>query len=430
MFYRYLTLLVCLLTMCNSAFAQNNVNRPNAYRARLIATAAHWEGAVEDTTWYRYSAGRGDDRILTPKNFDSSNFKFRADREIKYLTSFDTNGNVIELFWRDSVYNWAGNPHREWLRTRYVYDTAEKLVTDTTEIFEGLGWNYGDNNNYMYDAHGNLLSRTNVYKNMGPTFQDNYQYLYTYYPNDSLAGYEYKMWSNGVFVNIDRWSYAYNAAGARYKTVYEYWNSVIPRYDTVNAVYLKFNTDSTVAVKYTVSYTLPGQWDTTFFVTCSYDANNNVIKEREFTRNSVTQLFEEGTNINYTYDINNNLTYRELTYEYLPTHTWNIIEPPRFYYWEEFTPAAVAQLQPQGGSVKLYPVPATNTLYVDIHWAVPQGYTIILADMQGRIVYSEQRTDNNGQGAVDVSALPVGAYNIIIKGDKGGLQHGRFTVVR
>ncbi len=88
----------------------------------------------------------------------------------------------------------------------------------------------------------------------------------------------------------------------------------------------------------------------------------------------------------------------------------------------------VTELKKQGGTLQLYPVPANNTLNVSINWKEAQPYTLTIADMQGRV--NMQYNSKNTNETIDVSMLPEGVYNIILKGDKGAVQHGRFSVVR
>ncbi|RYE26219.1 MAG: T9SS type A sorting domain-containing protein [Sphingobacteriales bacterium] len=106
-------------------------------------------------------------------------------------------------------------------------------------------------------------------------------------------------------------------------------------------------------------------------------------------------------------------------FEFLPTYNDTT--------WDSF-PTSVAKLQQQGGTLKVYPVPASNTLNVAVNWDTEQSYTLTIADMMGRVVI--QSAENSEQSTVDVTQLAAGAYNIILKGDKGSVQHSKFTIVR
>ncbi|RYE26222.1 MAG: T9SS type A sorting domain-containing protein [Sphingobacteriales bacterium] len=81
----------------------------------------------------------------------------------------------------------------------------------------------------------------------------------------------------------------------------------------------------------------------------------------------------------------------------------------------------------QNGALKLYPVPANNTLNIDIDGLQPQAYALSVIDMQGRILL--QQTVNSKHSTVNITALPAGAYTLMLKGDTG-IQHSRFTIVR
>ena len=81
-------------------------------------------------------------------------------------------------------------------------------------------------------------------------------------------------------------------------------------------------------------------------------------------------------------------------------------------------------------SISLYPVPAVTYTNIEMNFDKPTGFSIIIFDMQGRMV--KQFTDKaNGQYKknINVQDMPAGQYMLQVKTGKETLSRN-FTVIR
>ena len=108
------------------------------------------------------------------------------------------------------------------------------------------------------------------------------------------------------------------------------------------------------------------------------------------------------------------------------------------YYYETYslprdttidTTLAVAAIRPSG-DVRIYPVPATDMLSVDIHWTEPQQATISVYDMMGHMYGTWPTTCTaSWHGYIPVTTLPAGTYTMLIRGTSGSIRR-EFNVAK
>jgi hypothetical protein len=446
MHYRYLTLFIAFFAVCNMAVAQkqlpqlpdyiiqHNLNRPatSGYHARLIAVATHNDTLLtpaRDSTYYTYSAGRGEDGSLQPYTYDSSvieYFQQGLTGFVAYIKTYNADNLPDTLLAIDSLhYNNAFNFMN---RHSFVYDANRRMIADTSQNLLNGVWTMAGTFEHIYGPTGTLTyaaSRlydgASLYYIFSDTFftYDAAGRLIEFY--DRTQEHVYEPTSN--LVNFKRVKYKYNTTGALVYTLYEYWNADKQVYDTTDATILQRNSDTSIAVVYDLKYKAPALFDTTAKHFYHYDVNNNLVRIVDSIKFGTNTYFQEDYIHVFTYNTNNDLILSRRLYLDRSTNTYLDLWTPIYYYWESFTPAGVAQLKQQGGKLSIYPVPAANTLNIDVSWQVKQNYTMLVADMQGRVLVYD-----SNKSSLNISALPPGNYNLVLKGDKGAVLHRQFVV--
>ncbi|RYE26218.1 MAG: T9SS type A sorting domain-containing protein [Sphingobacteriales bacterium] len=413
--------------------------KTNTTRSRLIARAGYFNpgtGTIvqADTMLYAYSHIRGGD-LVTPIKADTVSITSVYTTPVLYkkeINTYDTNNNMrvhLELF----NSNGAGGTLENSELVLYGYDTHNRLMADTGITYNSGAWDTIVARTYTYDASGNLLTRESLGHDMG---WDTYPWgrvenVYntasqlltrTYYSGNRMA----------PPAPDNRVVYTYNSGGLLTATLYQVWNATGSLWADDWEEEFTYNAAGLRSEAATYSYRTPGRTDTTARYLYTYDAAGNLAQTLELWHNLIGPGFKQAKRHTYTSNSYGQTTsHKSETSDGAAGWTFERSDALNYYYYEDYyDPTTVAKLQQQGGTLKVYPVPASNSLHVDINWDTEQSYTLTVADMMGRVVYSEQRTVNSGQRVIDVSALPAGAYNIILKGDKGGVQHSRFTVVR
>ncbi len=430
-------------------FNQNNIlsfvqagkpqTKTNAINSRIIAASAYafspLAGAyiLNDSIAYKYSGNRGGDGSAIPK-FDTARYiepstgmvtrqetviydayDNAAAHAVAALNSNTGNLEVIQkavygynanhLQITDSSFVWS-NIVRSFLpriAVAYTYNTVGKMMTET-------GYRYDANTQqwvaavlyqvqYTYDANNNLTEKTFLADNSMGTLQNQAKDIYTYNADNMLTSHVKQEWNHNAWKNTDETYYTLNTNGIVEKQLMLHYNRGTQTMDTTG--YQLNNTG----------------------------ANNNITENiyYDYDYNLHTGVKASRSLITYN---NFNQIIRIASEEWLDNNHWGTRNRGSifYYYYETYFPTDVAQLPQQGGTLQLYPVPANNTLNISINWKEAQPYTLTIADMQGRV--NMQYNSKNTNETIDVSMLPEGVYNIILKGDKGGAQHGKFTVVR
>ena len=88
------------------------------------------------------------------------------------------------------------------------------------------------------------------------------------------------------------------------------------------------------------------------------------------------------------------------------------------YYYQSYSTVAVNNVANEGNSANIYPVPAQNTLRIDLNWNVAQTATIAIYDMQGRMVSPviDVPSVTEYRVGISVNNLATGTYIVRING--------------
>ncbi|RYE26213.1 MAG: T9SS type A sorting domain-containing protein [Sphingobacteriales bacterium] len=318
---------------------------------------------------------------------------------IHYYTYDAQNRIVADTFYTDSL----SVDNVLFSLTLYSYNTTGQPQTKLELLRNGLQWDSLLRTTYVYDAQGN-----NTEMRM-----------------DTTVG--------GVLTNYRNTQYAYNSTNqcihrqAQYKpnlagTIWADTNEAAFTYTTTSSIAVQYNlkyntatllTDTTGSITY--NYNTGGLLDNTVLRKLSYTAISDSDMRTDYQYNSDGHI----TRMSNVYSIGNSWQPLAIIYSANTSYINN-------YYYETNFPASatgvsnIAQLQ-------LYPVPATNTLYLQHN--LQQAATIAISNMQGRVVMRLTITGVNTT-AVNIAALPEGVYTATLYSGGGETKQGRFTIVR
>lgn len=390
---------------------------------------------LSNSATYAYSNGRGG-AVGKPLNYDTS-MEYATTEEDGTIPQFRhvQHFNVLGLIDVHDQYYWDKNksPRKGWLdwaKYKFSYDARGQMIADT--IYGGTSGPVAPlaaitiNYNALNQVTDSFLFK--CYDDI-PTWDTQYHYRFTY---DGLGRRQSELMRGDsqkirmADVSLTTYTYKGNTNLISYMAVEGLvimggWSKI---YDIAYA----YNVNNTLQQQYRLAYhtsqTVP---DTESRINYYYDANDLLVQEEGYDYVPQTNGWILRTNKEYTNNADGNRTsYRLQNWDDNTNQYVNSFS--QRYYYQLFFPVNVAQLPQQGGTLQLYPVPANNTLNVTINWDAPQPYNLTIADMQGRVTM--QYNSNNANQTIDVSALPAGVYNIVLKGDKGGVQHSKFSVVR
>ncbi|RYE26214.1 MAG: T9SS type A sorting domain-containing protein [Sphingobacteriales bacterium] len=374
-------------------------------------------------------AGRGGD-LKTQTQQDTLNYyRYNADTlyfKMRNSYTYDSQNHLEDAknkYWYPSTGTFVFAN-----RVSNYYDAAWNLTADSTFILQNSNWLATYATTFTNNAAGLHLTEGNYAYSIAagvwsPVPITNI--ITTYNAANDIETQTTQSGNSGSLVNISRDVNSYNSSGQLVKYTRQNWDN---GWQTQSEISNTLNADGTVASQVALQV-INNMMDTFGTYTYSYDAAKNRTQSILQVLDPVTRTFANRQKTAYSYNSYNQLTaYEKYVWN---AGNWNANEENSgsgYYYYEDYFPTSVAKIQQQGGSLKVYPVPAGSSLHVDIHWNTEQSYTLTVANMMGRVVL--QRAGNSEQMSVDVTQLAVGAYNIILKGDKGGVQHSKFTIAR
>ena len=290
---------------------------------------------------------------------------------IKYYNSNNEQIYQANLQWDSTLSVWDST-----YLSSLTYDSQGRIDTSRTSVM--MSHRYGFMSILTYDSIGRISSQTDLSRNYDTgTWRNNDQILFTY---DTLSNLSVVMgygWDTTHWSNRDSTAYTYDA-----------------HHNRTGYLEYQFNNN--------------GGWDNYKKYTATFD----------------------------TFDMIT--SYMELNWS--TSGAWIPGQGDRMYhyYYETYSlprdttidsTLAVAAIRPSG-DVRIYPVPATDMLSIDIHWTEHQQATVSIYDMMGRLYGTWPTTCTaSWHGYIPVATLPAGTYTMIIRGTSGSTRR-TFDVVR
>ncbi len=407
------------LFLCLDAQAQTS--------SRLIADA-HWtnNGAdftPNDSTSFIYSNGRGGD-LSHPMMFNNSttwNFDTAYHNQTYIVQTFDGNGNVnsrITEFWNGSAWQLLTN-------SLFTYSGSNKMTTMIQQNWNGSSWAPVAQDVYSYDGAGRLvIDQYQVWNTITTLFEAQNQKIYYY---DGVTGNRLnetdQNYVAGVPVYSNQWAYTYSASSQLLTTTQNVWNGSgwTPNNLTTNT----FDSAGNMTNKLYQTYDVPSSsWvNSTLHTYSSFTSGHSPMTD-------ILQLWNSSGAGSWDNRMQSTNTYN--SYNQLTSNTgksWNIVgifeyasgDPMvRYYYQTYSTVNEVKSVASNGGEANVYPVPAQNTLNVDMKWDVAQAATVTMYDAQGKVVRQYNvPSATEFHSSVSVNNLAEGFYFLQINGAQG-----------
>ena len=398
-----------------------------AQSSRLVGAADYsYNGAtwdVNDSTAYGYSFGRGGDLQHTLKFDVATNWIFVGDsaysNNYNYLQQFDGNNNVVSTitqYWDGVAGAWVN-----WTNTLYAYNADNQVTSIVRQWWDGSAWVNTNEDVFGYNtAHQMYLDQYNVWDTGLVAFTPSSQKIYYF---DSASR---------VIQEVDQ---TYNSS----TTAYEYTAQYLYTYSLITntTTYGTWNGSGfTQSYMYTDTYDSTGNLLTHLYQTYSGTA---WINQTLNVYSGFTAMHQPTTQINQTWDSTGTGSWANVM-KYMGVYnsnnqltsstgeSWHIGgfwefapgDPASMYYYQDFDATAVKKVVSNNGTANIYPVPANNTLHIDVNWNEAQAGTIAMYDMNGREV-SKMNVPygSHFNGTMQVNNLADGIYVVRITGTQG-----------
>ena len=396
--------------------------------SRLVATADWYNDGVSfqfsDSTYNNYSSGRGGDLTHQLKYDNSTTWTYDTgtySNAWNYIQRFDANNNdtsTIAQYWDPIGAVWV-----PYSNTLFFYNSSNKLTTKVMQSWNGTNWYPIAQDLYSYNSSGKLII-DEYYLYVSTTFVPTSQKTYYYDTSGNLGNETDQNFVSGVPIYTNLWSYTYSSTNQVLTTTFSVWNG---SGWTPNNMYSNtYDTLGQMTYKLFQTYqSSDSTWQNdSFHIYSGYTSNNSPLQDVVQTWDPVAGAWDNLMQITNTYNSFNQLT----TTTGISWNTGSSIfefalgDPRHNYYYGTYNAgsASVKNVTNNGGDARIYPVPAQNTLNVDLKWDIAQSSDITIYDAQGRTVRHWQTPSaTEYTTSVSVDNLSAGVYFVKINGAVG-----------
>lgn len=350
----------------------------------------------------------------------------------KHLYTYDATGNLA----RDVFLAWTGSALTNWVQLNYTYDARNNLISTLLQSWVGNSWVDHYREGYEFDDSNHLIKDSTQYWEGTKGWVNNAQYIYTYENNKEISSLSQvwlvTYWSNGFLS-----SFTYDANNRLSTTVVQNW--------------------------YNNNWVLSSE---EFYF---YDANGNLIKDSTQERGKI--YWASAYQDIYTYDGNNNKTYHlsqlfadsswintnQYFYSYASSHLiqsiqqlwegawenydqnfftyddfsnqisdkqqlWNVshwVNSDSIHYYYSASATGIVNTSKDNASVKVFPNPTTNEIFVDYSSAQTEAGTVDIYNLSGKLLLSSEIKTGQKGVHINVQNLVSGTYVLKFQNSRG-----------
>lgn len=404
--------------------------KTTALSSRIVGYAyREYDGSslfLLDTARLNYSYGRGGDLTSDFIKFDNAkswsyNDTFSKLQESYLQTqTFDALNNIstrLEQEWDRPSATFI-NSSRTFLR----FNTDKKQTVDSVQMWTGAMWENSTLSRMKYDASKNLIADSN-YEWDGSDWIPAYVEEYTYTAAGKVSTYTAKVYesTSGMWILVMKTNYTYDGSGNLTQDLMQVIGSSLVLENYSRSTYTYDAAKNQIGQVTEMWDDVSSAWMNYFKQTNRFDASANKVESIEMNWNDGTGLYDTSMHTLYTYNTSKQMT-SEATETWNSTaHSWKLEmgDAKTNYYYADFD-ATNVKLEDKFASVKVFPVPASDVLNLNISPSQQQDFTIGLVDMQGRVLYARDiQSAATFNGQIPVANIPSGSYILTISGDKG-----------
>jgi len=447
--------------------AQGNKTTANA--SRMIASGYYGYDGVKfyptDSNHYVYSGDRGGDPKALPKADTGLNMIYDLPtttwkNKTQLLETFDAHSNVLSYLsksWDAGTSSWknssayyityttvAGKDLIETQATqswdagtsswknstkyRYIYNadgTQDTIFLQSWDV-PGANWKNSKMGQYIYDATDKTLTDLIEYNwNSGASKWDIYRKTHNQYDaNLNLVINTTQNWNSGTstWVNVKREVYTYDASKNKLTTTAQDWDAGTSTWKNNLKTIYTYNSSNVIITE------VDQNWDngTSAFINnykydYTLDGSNNVLQELYSTWSS--GAWKQYLRSTFTYNgYNQMLTQVRDRWNNGGFWEFTINDFKRYYYYEEYTLGVKEIAVASAGNLNVYPNPANNIVNINMQWAKPQAFELLLVNNMGQVVrcYTENAQATYAR-SIPVSELQNGIYHVVLKGENSSV---------
>lgn len=398
-----------------------------AQSSRLTAQA-HWthDGAEfkrTDSSFYNYSStSRGGDLNHLLKFDDGTMYTFvlgdTQNNQTRWIQEFDGSNNLtskVEQQWDFMLMDWVNTT--KWI---YTYSSTNLKSTMITQHWDGTSaWITDSKNTYTYNAASKLSQDDFALWDGVSAYVLTSQKLYYYDGSGNLVNETWQDIVGGSPVSTNRVNYSYTSSGKLHTTTNGTWNGVAwvdvdmyeNTYDTSNHLISELHAinNGTVFVNDMLR------------IFSDFSGSNAATEIDQTWDTAGTGSWNDKTKYTMTYNSAGQMTSKTgQSYDIsIPGWVNAFGDTKANYYYGSYV--SVKNVSNAGGTANMFPVPAENTLNVELNWNKAQASTIAITDMAGHVIKTIKLTSTEKSVAIPVADLATGIYMVTVAGTEGSI---------
>lgn len=432
------------------AGTQQTAGKTTLGSASRVVKIISWVGTIatanRDSVLFNYSAGRGG-------AYELGNYGLFELRTVKYdntqdyiidigtgvstpnsmLTQiFDANNNVITRSQKEWVA--ATSTWRDVAEQRYTYDGGNKMLTN---IWMGMNLSTGVLENvskvtYAYTG-SNLTAETGEqWDAVSGAWEQYTQSIYTYDGMNNVLSVNFKLWevTTAAWVDYSKEIYTYDGANNMLIKLTQKWNSTAGLWKNLNREVHSYDaSNNKTGTVYETWDNAAGSWEeSSRTLNSSFTAHlpgQEIMQEWD----KPTSAYKNMVKNTFTYNSFNQVTFFGQQSWDAAANDWDADRTNEMFYYESYA-SAVEPVANTNGSVKIYPVPASGSVTIEVLWDEAQDFSLAVMDQQGKVFEAKNIAPcQQYKGQLEVGALPAGNYILQLEGSKGKIVQ-RITVAR
>lgn len=362
---------------------KNIARTENTYTNKLITNSE--QKIWKETDWisdfsieYTYSEF-GDLLTETSKQWDTIANKWvnvaLTDRSYNSLGNVT---NIVYKYWNTETSEWVNDLNRI-----IGYNAQFKVSSRLTQKWDGSAWADISKASLIYDSQGrNTQYLEEIWSSS--EWINAYREVYTY-ASDKIT-----IQINNWNANLSAWendlliSYFIDGEGYLELEQHDYWNDSLNIYET-------------------------GYYD-------KYDNDGNNTEYFEKMWDDSLKQFTEGTRILSTYSSGKNKKIKESVIQEWDTlvSDWKNLQKTVYFWAQDVFIKVPASLL---GLFKIYPVPFTDIINVEIYFDMVFPPVLKFIDLEGRVLFEYELIDN--RSTIDLSHLNKGTYMVELNSKQG-----------
>lgn len=395
----------------------------SAIHARLVKKIGYLHDGISafykgDSMTYAYTGGRGYDAAEQTWQFDNGTTvtcnKTTCSNLSKRDNIYDSKNNLTE----STLYNWDNG---KWVlgdRSTITYNPNTNQKTETLfQGWDGTKWVNVSRTTYKYNSTG---QQTEIYQETwdnGKWIGD--QRTAIKYTAGIPVEYVQERAVMGVFSNLLKITYTYSGGKCTQYASY-LWDDMASNWTADSKTTYTYNTKGQKTLEEYFNWdATTSVWNKTSKGTYTYDATGSSV-EAEVIKLYPAYEPQERRYWKYNLDGQVAMDGRERWNAGTNSYKYQNCDPENYYFYEDYFPTALTDLDATGTSLLLYPNPATRQMQVEISFAKPVQLIVSVADITGRILKQwKEAPTRRYHNVLDISDLPAGPYMLHINSELG-----------